>query len=338
MERLERFYKIDQLLQARGVVPRDAFLDALEISLATFKRDLVYMRDRLNAPVIWDADAGGYRYADAGKGARTGPRFELPGLWFSEKEVYALVMMQQLLASLDQGGLIGPHIAPLTARLDAILGSGETTTGELRKRIRLLSSATRQAPLEHFSMVGSALIKRRRLAMEYYAKSTDSHTTREVSPQRLVHYRENWYLDTWCHLRNGLRSFALDGIRRLELVDAPAREVSLKALDDYLLDSYGIVHGGTPQRATLRFSAERARWVAAEVWHPDQTASFDAQKRYVLEVPYRDDRELVMDILRHGAEVEVLAPPSLRDKVRDVHEKSMQIYRPADATAPRAAT
>jgi len=46
----------------------------------------------------------------------------------------------------------------------------------------------------------------------------------------------------------------------------------------------------------------------------------------------------VMDILRHGAEVEVLAPPSLRDKVRDVHEKSMQIYRPADATAPRAAT
>ena len=61
----------------------------------------------------------------------------------------------------------------------------------------------------------------------------------EVSPQRLVHYRENWYLDTWCHLRNGLRSFALDGVRRLELVDTPAREVSLKALDEYLLDSYG---------------------------------------------------------------------------------------------------
>ena len=43
-------------------MPRDAFLDELEVSLATFKRDLEYMRDRLNEPIAWDADAGGYRY------------------------------------------------------------------------------------------------------------------------------------------------------------------------------------------------------------------------------------------------------------------------------------
>ena len=327
MNPLERFYKIDQMLQARGVVSRDAFLDALEVSLATFKRDLLYMRDRFNAPVIWDADAGGYRYADVSRKGRAGPRFELPGLWFSQQEAYALVMMQQLLASLDQGGLIGPHIAPLIARLDAILGAGATTTGELRKRIKLLSSGTRQMPVGHFSLVGSALIKRRRLLMEYYAKSTDSHTTREVSPQRLVHYRENWYLDTWCHLRNGLRSFALDGIRRLELVDAPAKEISLKVLDEYLLDSYGIVRGGEPRRAKLRFSAERARWVAAEVWHPDQKGSFDDRKRYLLELPYRDDRQLVMDILRHGSDVEVLAPSDLRNKIRDMHAAAVEVYR-----------
>jgi predicted DNA-binding transcriptional regulator YafY len=335
MSPLERFYKIDQLLHARGVVPRAAFLDALEVSLATFKRDLLYMRDRLNAPVIWDGDAGGYRYAGAGGKGRNGPTFELPGLWFNQQEVHALVMMQQLLASLDQGGLIGPHIAPLMARLDAILGAGEAPTSELRKRIKLLSSATRQMPLEHFSMVGSALIKRRRLAMAYYAKSTDRHTTREVSPQRLVHYRENWYLDAWCHLRNGLRSFALDGIRQLELVDAPAKEVSLRTLDGYLLDSYGIVHGGERKRAILRFSAERARWVAAEVWHPEQTGRFDEQKRYVLDLPYSDDRELVMDILRHGAEVELLEPADLRSKVRDMHEKSAQIYRTNDERIQR---
>ena len=52
MDRTERFYRIDQLLQERGVVARDVFLDELEVSLATFKRDLEYMRDRLNAPVV----------------------------------------------------------------------------------------------------------------------------------------------------------------------------------------------------------------------------------------------------------------------------------------------
>jgi predicted DNA-binding transcriptional regulator YafY len=252
MNRLERFYKIDQLLQERTVVDRAAFLDELEVSLATFKRDLEYMRDRFNAPVVWDSDLRGYRYETQSK---TGPKFALPGLWFTENEAYALVMMQHLLSSLDQGGLIGPHIAPLMARLDAILGAGEASADEVRKRIRLLPFGSRKVPLEHFSLIGSALLKRRRLKMEYYARSTNEHTAREVSPQRLVHSRENWYLDTWCHLRNDLRSFSIDGIRRIEILDTASKEIPLKTLDAYLLESYGIVRGGEAQRARLRFSA-----------------------------------------------------------------------------------
>jgi len=103
-----------------------------------------------------------------------------------------------------------------------------------------------------------------------------------------------------------------------EGVDVPAREVSLRMLDDYLRDSYGIVRGGEAQRAK-RFSGERARWVAAEVWHPDQKGSFDAEGRYLLELPFRDDRELVLDILRHGGEVEVVAPVALQRKVQAAH-------------------
>ena len=322
MERLERFYRIDALLQERTVVPRADFLRVLEVSLATFKRDLEYMRDRFNAPVVWDGFAGGYRY-DTRK--RAGPKFELPGLWFNESEALALATMHHLLSNLDQGGLIGPHIAPLLARLDAIIGAGEASAAEVRKRIRLITFATRKTHLPHFAQVGAALFGRRRLAIEYYARSTNEHTRREVSPQRLVHYRENWYLDTWCHLRDDFRSFSVDGIRGVEVLDAPAKEVSLKALDEYLRESYGIVRGGEAQRAKLRFSAERARWVAAEVWHPEQKGSFDRDGRYVLELPFRDDRELVLDLLRHGAHVEVLAPAALRRKVRDEHAKACSL-------------
>jgi len=312
MERLERFYKIDALLHERTVVTRSEFLQALEVSPATFKRDLEYMRDRFNMPVVYDGDKGGYCY-------EPGRRFSLPGLWFNEGEVFALMTMQHLLSSLDQGGLIGPHIAPLMARLDAIIGRGDASAAEVRKRIRLLTFGSRRMPLAHFSMVGSALFRRRRLRIEYYARSTDQHSTRVVSPQRLVHYRENWYLDTWCHLRDGLRSFSVDGLRRVELLDEEAQEIDLQTLDDYLVDSYGIVRGGQAQRAKLRFSPERARWVAAEVWHPEQQGSFDGDGYYVLELPYRDDRELVLDIMRHGGEVEVLEPTHLREKISALH-------------------
>jgi predicted DNA-binding transcriptional regulator YafY len=315
-------------------VPRQAFLDELEVSRATFKRDLDYLRNRMNAPVVFAADAGGYRLDKQ----QAGPRFELPGLWFSEDEAYALLMMQHLLSSLDHGGLLGPHIAPLMDRLNAVIGSRDAPAAEVRNRVRLLSFASRKMPLEFFAQIGNALFKRKRLRMQYYARSTDSHTVREVSPQRLVHYRENWYLDTWCHLRNDLRSFSVDGIRAIEVLDAPAKEVSLAELDAYLMSSYGIVRGGESKRARLRFSRERARWVASEVWHPEQKGAFDAKGRYLLELPYRDDRELVLDILRHGGEVEVMAPKELRAKVRDEHARAVlaNADRDVDASAKAA--
>jgi len=325
VDRTERFYRIDQLLHERGVVPRDVFLDELQVSLATFKRDVAYMRDRLNAPVVWDADAGGYRF-DKRQGA--GPRYELPGLWFNEGEAFALVTMEHLLASLDHGGLIGPHIAPLRARLVAILGTGEASAADVRKRIRLLAFAPRKLPLQHFEEIGRATLKRLRLHIVYYARSTDLTSERDVSPQRLVHYRGNWYVDGWCHLRNDLRTFAIEGIRSLKLLDETAREVSMKTLDEYLATGYGIMRGGDNVTwAKLRFSAERARWVASESWHPDQRGKFDPAGRYTLELPYRDDRELLLEILKHGAGVEVLAPAELRAKVRDAHVKAAQMNR-----------
>lgn len=332
MDRTERFYRIDQLLQERGVVSRREFLAELEVSLATFKRDLEYMRDRFNAPVLWDADAGGYRY---GKESRAGRRFALPGLWFNEAEAFALVMMEHLLASLDHGGLIGPHIAPLRARLTAILGTGEASAAEVRKRIRLLAFAPRKLPLEHFEAIGRATLKRLRIHVVYYARSTDETSERDVSPQRLVHYRGNWYLDGWCHLRNGLRTFAIDGIRSMRVLDEAAREVSMKTLEEYRASGYGIVRSdGDVQWAKLRFSAERARWVGSEVWHPDQRAAFDPAGRYTLELPYRDDRELLLEILKHGADVEVLAPAELREKVRETHLKAAEANRKRSPEVP----
>ena len=60
MDRTERFYKIDRLLRQNRVVSLETFLDELSVSRATFKRDLEYLRDRLNAPIEYDRDLGGY--------------------------------------------------------------------------------------------------------------------------------------------------------------------------------------------------------------------------------------------------------------------------------------
>ena len=324
MNRLERFYKIDQLLQDRKIVSRDDFLSLLEVSLATFKRDLEYMRDRFNAPVIYDSDLRGYRYENSNTSKN---KFSLPGLWFTEQEIYALITMQQLLENLDQGSIIGPHIDPFLSRLDAIISEGESSSKEIRKRIKLVDMGRRVQGHHFFSEVGAAVFKRHRIEIQYYARAKNEITLREISPQRLVHYRDNWYLDAWCHLRKDIRSFALDGLRKASLLTSTAKNISEAELDEVLASGYGIISGRKLQQATLRFSATAARWVAGEEWHPKQKSHTEADGSYVLAFPYNDDQELVMDILRHGSEVKVLAPPALRGKVKAALAAAFKLYR-----------
>lgn len=322
MSDVERLHRIKYMIQQRKCVPREDFLSELEISPATFKRDLEYLRSRLKASIIYDRFMGGYRFENPDQV----DKIEMPGLWFSEKEATALVLMQHLLSSLDQGGLIGPHIEPLTAIIDGILGQSETTTKELRKRIKVVGMGSRKNSIENFSEIGAALLKRNRLDISYHSKGKDEVTEREISPQRLIYYRENWYLDAYCHLRHDLRSFAVDGIRKATLSNKKAEEVSDKQCQEHFAQSYGIFSGKATQRAKLRFTPEHARWVAGEHWHGQQVGSFDKEGYYVLEFDYNQDPELIMDILKHGSGVEVISPDSLKKKLASELKRTLAQY------------
>ena len=315
MSQAERLAKLRHYLDEGRCPTRPFLLDTLGISPATLKRDLAYLRDRMNAPVVFDRERQGWRLDPAAQLA--GTQYELPGLWLSAEEIHALLTMQHVLAQLDTGGLLGPHIAPLTQRLTQLLGDGTRHTADLARRIRVQTVGARKVHLPHFQAVGSALLQRRRLVIEYHGRSRNLSSEREVSPQRLIHYRDNWYLDAWCHVRKALRSFSVDAIRRVQVLNKAAIDVPDGELDDVLGSGYGIFAGREVQWAKLRFSAERARWVAAETWHSKQQGRFEADGCYVLELPYADPRELVMDILRHVPEIEVVEPEGLRVAVEE---------------------
>jgi len=314
MDRTERIHKIDQMLSNRGTVSTARFLDELQISLATFKRDLEYMKDRLNAPIVWDRDANGYRFDDA---PVAGPSYELPGLWFNDSELHALLTMQQLLENV-QPGLLGPHLQPLQSKLQAILVSMRDSPEEIAKRIRVFAVGRRHMPIRHFETVASATIRRKRLQIVHFNRAEGVHTEREVSPQQLVYYRDNWYLDCWCHWRKAVRTFSVDAIESAQMQTTPAKELSIKRLREMLGVGYGIFAGKAAQVAKLRIGANRARWVRQTIWHSAQKSSFDADGNYLLEIPYTDDRELINDILSLLPDVDILGPDSLRERLRMV--------------------
>lgn len=106
-----------------------------------------------------------------------------------------------------------------------------------------------------------------------------------------------------------------------------SQKISDTALNKELASSYGIFAGRPRAIAILRFTAKRARWVADETWHPGQQSRWLEDGRYELCIPYSDDRELVMDILKYGPDVEVIAPDSLRMTIKKLLGEAENQYR-----------
>ena len=328
MDRTERFYKIQSLLRRRGAATMRQLCEALEVSRATVCRDLDYLRDRLGVPIKWDASARAYQLEGlSGRASDQALGHELPGVWFSEREIHALLTMIELMSQLEPEGLLSPRIAPFRERLEQLLEQGTGSAAEALKRIRIVPMAQRDISSEYFQLIAHGLLKRQRLHIAYYGRQSDVIVPRDISPQRLVYYRDNWYLDAYCHLREGLRSFSVDAIRLANLLEQPAFEMNQDEVGLFFESSYGIFNGPSRRVAKLKFTPFRARWVARERWHPDQVSTMMPDGTYLLDVPYGQDWELIQDILKQGADVEVLAPEGLRAKVVQTIQDMTAVYQ-----------
>jgi predicted DNA-binding transcriptional regulator YafY len=319
MSEIDRLYSYRTLLTGRRAVPRHEILSKLEISLATFKRDLAKLRDRLNIPIVFDRDLGGYKLEIADS------REELPGLWFSQEEILALLTIQNMIGQLEPG-ILGPKLKPLQKRLDEMLTSQGLNSQTLAQRVRLVHAGKRRLQLKCFEIVAKATLERLQLRITHFNRQSGESLQRIISPQQLIHYRDNWYVDAWCHLRKGLRSFAIDAIGECELLEDEAKEFDPEMVRENMQDGYGIFGGRVKDWAKLKFSPERSRWVQFEEWHPDQRKEINEDGSVVMEIPYSDEREILGDILRYGSDVEVLSPTNLRTSVLMAVEKMKTRY------------
>jgi predicted DNA-binding transcriptional regulator YafY len=197
---------------------------------------------------------------------------------------------------------------------------------EINQRIRILAIAQRPFNNHIFRHITTAVLQRKQLNICYAGRQQENPTQRIVSPQQLIHYRYNWYLDCWCHLRNQFRTFAVELITHASTTKTKAKEFSKQQLNDYFASAFGIFSGKANHTAVLHFTPERARWVAEEQWHPKQESAWLENGGYELRIPYGNPTELIMDILKYGSDVEVIKPASLRNSVKRRIQCMREIY------------
>lgn len=317
MARFENIQALfDLLWRTRDAQSMDALCGALSVSRATVRRLITFLRDQRGLDVRYDREQNGYRLH---RGPKDGAAAMLLGA--EGGEVTALLETDVILQQIPPGLVRrrNPVAKPVAPRLRRCVADG---TGQ--ERVHLHLSHLRQHDVQVFSAVLTALRSRKRLQLVYHSRSTDVTGARQCSPLRLTFYRNNWYLAAWCHLRDALRVFSLDRVAKAKLMREPAFEPPAQRWVPDLDSGYGIFAGPASQLARLQFTPLAARWVAGEQWHPQARRQVLPDGALVLEVPYGHDTELVQEILRHGAECQVLEPPALRRAV------ALQLRRAVD--------
>lgn len=320
MSRLERIYALHRTLSSRRhPVSARELMEEMGCSRSTLFRAIGYLRDHLGAPID-NVPGRGYRYSQG-----TGP-YELPGLWLRRDELEALLVMNELLSRV-QPGLLEEHVAPLRKRVRSVLDSSRQGRKSFpAHRFRILRAHGRNLATSAFLAAATAVVDRRRIAFDYTARTTGLAARRRTSPQRLVYYRDQWYLDGWDEDRDALRTYALDRVESPQVLAEPARNVPEEILIEAFGAGYGLFSGPVRGLARLRFQPERARWVADERWHSRQETAQLSDGRLELVVPYSELDELLGEILRYGPDVEVVEPPELVGIVRERLKQAWRIY------------
>jgi predicted DNA-binding transcriptional regulator YafY len=291
--------------------------EQFEITRKTAQRDITRLRDRLRAPMAYDAGRKGYYYTD--------DHFELPYLPASQQEILCLLLARKVLSQSVQG-YISREIGGFLDRLCTGGRLPELTPQNAESAFSATWIGYTPALEPVFRQTAFALLKRRLIRFTYKSPATDTPTHRTAEPHHLQHYMASWVLTAWCRQRQAWRKFYLARMTDLQVLDQnfePRPESRWRPLLD---GTFGLFQGGPAVPVTLRFRPFRARWIKRQQWHPGQCIIEQPDGCLDLTVPVTDFREIKMQILQFGADVEVISPQTLRQEVMDEIEKMGRLY------------
>lgn len=299
--------------------------ERLEVSARTVLRDIDCLRDYWHAPVDYDPRRRGFYL--------TNPDYALPPVNLTQGEVAALALGVTALAAYRGTGLESP-LRSLMDKLPIILPDHiSVDLDSLQRGVSFMVEPPRgdaERVAGHFAALQRAIEERRRVEMDYYSASRDARAVRRVDPYHLRNFEGVWYAAGYCHLRGEWRTFAIDRIESLAVLDERFDAAAGFSPDEYFGESWRLERGAGKRRVVLRFSPYQARWVRGRVWHPTQEVREDTDGSLVLTFTVSGLGEVKRWAMQYGAGVEVLEPPELRAAVAAEAREMAGVYRVID--------
>ena len=319
MTKAERQRQIVEYMSAiHNSVSFTELAEQFDCKQRTIRRDFDYFIKEKNAP--WFILNNSAHKDQSRKDA-----VELHGYWFDRQEIEALFVLNQVVEQLSPGTL-KKQIEPFEKRIKSLL-KNEITGLNLGNFVKLIEIADRKVDTDIFQLVTQSLSEQKQLKIRFWSRESNETQNRTISPLQLVRYKDNWKVDAWCHTKKALRTFSLEAMKDIKMIQKPTQKIAPQKLKQHFESSYGIFAGRANKLAIIKFSPYIARWVKYEQWHPEQVGQWALDNSYQLQIPYHKDEELLQDIIKYADHAEILAPPELREKAKQKLKQALENYQ-----------
>lgn len=314
----ERFVWFEGFVKERRWPNATSIARHFEISVKTAQRDIEFMRDRLNCPLLYDKSPKGYYYSDS--------TFSLHSIRLSPEELSSLLVAKKLL--IDVGGeLVGREVVSLIGRINGILDKHAMGTPAVEEAVSFQFVEYHPSDAEHFRKILDACIRKRRMSFVYYSPASDEMTLRKVDPYHLYNYMGTWHLIGFCALRRDIRNFLLGRVGDLKSLNETFTVKKGFRLHKHLASAFGIYKGKDTQEIVLRFTPKKSRWIKGQIWHRKQRSRVLKDGSIELTLPVAEFDEIKMEILKHGSGVRVVKPKWLCKDIKREARKILKNYR-----------
>ncbi len=316
MSQTERVFEIDRRIRETGTFTIRQIVEKFEVSGRQVKRDIEYMRERMNLPVVWDPVLHVYRY-------------ERPSAllaYSSEKTLIFLSLLRSIMANRDMIPLIDDDI------LQYIKESLSPAYRDINERIHYFSAVSEAPDYSSFSKVCEAMVHGRRVDLRYTNMQQVS-SQRQVEPLNLVNYSGKWYIIAYDLSKGELRKFLLSRIEEIAIREEAIEERDLtEELDAYLTGGFGIFSGKQTRPGVFEIYPPASYSMKHQLWHRDQKLEtfLDEKGRECvrLEVPITHTQELVGKLLSYGELARPVSPQDLVDEWKARIQKMTELIGP----------
>ena len=315
---LERMMRLHGMLQNRKYPNCPTMARELEISVRTLKRDVAFMKCRLNLPIEYDSQKYGYYYSK--------PVTHFPSVSTTESELFALMVAHKAIAQYNGTSLQKP-LETAFRKLTSQLGhSTQYVLGGLDQVLSFRPFGPGDTDLDTFQKLTSALEAKFVVTFDYKNLGAKTFQRRRVHPYHLACIENQWYLFAHDVDRKAMRTFVLTRLKKFEITHEKFTRSKDFNADEYLKGSFQVYKGDDDYEVVIDFDDWATVLIKERKWHPSQNLTELPDGSSRLRLRLNNLEEVESWVSNYGHHATVMRPVELRERLKRTAELLMARY------------